>query len=62
MTEDRLLSTKEAAIFIGVRPQTMERWRYEGDHPLTYVRFNAKLIRYRMSDIISWIKAHEVSK
>lgn len=58
--DDRLLSTKQAAEFLSVKVQTMQVWRYNGGHPLPYIKFNNKLIRYRMSDLVDWVGKHEV--
>ncbi len=55
-----LLSTKEAAKFLGVAPQTLQLWRMDKTHPLPYVKFNTRLLRYRMTDLIAWVDRHVV--
>ncbi len=60
MTEDHLLSTKEAAAYLGIKPQTMERWRSEGITPFPYSKLNNKIIRYKMSDMAAWVDRHVI--
>ena len=53
-----LLTTTEAAAALGVKPQTMRKWRQTGAGPL-YIRFGGPFGRahYRRSDIDAWVDA-----
>ena len=55
---DRLLNTKEAARFIGVKPQTIERWRMN-DIRIPYIRIG-RAIRYRTEDLAAWLERKTV--
>jgi predicted DNA-binding transcriptional regulator AlpA len=56
--DDRLLTRKEAAEILGLQPQTLARWKWEGreDRPRE-VRVGSRAIRYRASDLLQWIAA-----
>lgn len=53
MTE--LLSTAEAAHYLGVHPTTLATWRTEGRGP-RYFKVGARKVRYRTDDIESWLE------
>jgi len=48
-SENRLVSGREAAAMLGLRPQTLAKWRMTGRH-LPVVRLG-RTIRYRLGDI-----------
>jgi len=50
-TYERLLSRKEIAHRWGVSTETVKRRSREGGE-LTPIRFNQRLVRYRMSDVL----------
>ena len=50
---------EEIAKFLLVAPKTMEAWRSRGGGP-PYVRVG-RLIRYRKSSVVAWLKSREVS-
>ena len=54
---DQLLSTQEAADYIGIKPGTLRKWRWHGTGP-SYVRLGrskrARVV-YRASDLTSWL-------
>lgn len=54
MTKAKLLSTREAAAFIGVEEQSLRRWRMNGIVKLPFVRIG-RLIRYSMKDLEAYI-------
>lgn len=56
--EDRLLTRKQAAELLGLQPQTLARWKWEGrkDRPQE-VRVGLRAVRYRTSDLVRWIAA-----
>ncbi len=51
---DPLLTTKEAAEYLGVTPRCAEAWRVRGGGP-PFVRISARAVRYRLSDLNHWI-------
>ena len=53
-----LLSTKDAAPRCGVKPPTMDQWRYLNKGP-RWIRVSARAIRYRPEDIDAWLAARE---
>ena len=56
MAEARMLTSKEAAELIGIKPATLRQWRYLGRGP-AYVKFGGDLGRcmYRRQDVDRWI-------
>ncbi len=52
---DSLVRQEEAAIILGVTPRCLENWRHRGGGP-SYVRISARCIRYRRSDLKSWVE------
>ncbi len=56
--EDRLLTRRQAAEILGLQPQTLARWKWEGreDRPQE-VRVGLRAVRYRASDLVRWIAA-----
>ncbi len=56
----RLLTQREAAIFLGgVSERSLERWRCIGFGP-PYLKFG-KFVRYRQADLSSWLASHLVT-
>ncbi|MEM7305031.1 MAG: helix-turn-helix domain-containing protein [Planctomycetota bacterium] len=49
-----LLTPKEAAVFLHISEAQLKGYRMEGTGP-RYVRINARVIRYRMRDLLAWI-------
>lgn len=58
---DYLLTTSEAARLLGLPPQTLVNWRCTGRYPLPFIRVG-RLIRYRVTDLNSWIENNVVVK
>jgi predicted DNA-binding transcriptional regulator AlpA len=55
----RLLSNNEAAACLGIKPQTLRRWRWEGTGP-SYVRLGNSVkskTAYRPADLEAWLKS-----
>ena len=48
-----LLDTTQAAKHLNIRPQTLNRWRHEGNGP-PFVKIGS-LVRYRQQDLSIWI-------
>lgn len=52
---DPLLTTKEAATYLGLKPCTLEKWRCQGIGP-EWERIGTKSIRYHLSALDACIK------
>ncbi|MDP3951163.1 AlpA family transcriptional regulator [Microbacterium sp.] len=54
-----LMDAKTTSIYLGVSMRTLEGWRARGIGP-KYVRLSAtKGVRYRMEDIVAWMRTRE---
>ena len=56
---DDLLTTKEAADFLGFHEQSLKRWRMHDEGP-RYLKLGARKIRYRRADLEAFVAAGEV--
>ena len=59
MERERLMTDIEASQFLGLKPQTLRNWRYEGKGP-KYLKFGNKSVRYRVNDLIEWAEERVV--
>lgn len=50
-----ILSTKEAAVILGIKPNTLEIWRIQGKSP-AYLKIG-KNVRYELSEIERFLDA-----
>jgi predicted DNA-binding transcriptional regulator AlpA len=50
---DVLLTEKEAAALLGLRPNTLNAWRNRATGP-KYLRIGRKAIRYRLLDVLAF--------
>ena len=57
---DKLLSSTEAAEILGIQPRTLEFWRQRGAVGPKFIRYSARCVRYRLSDLQAWVSAREV--
>ena len=55
----RLLDEQQASELIGVTPRALQAWRQKGRGP-SYVRISSRCVRYRLSDLNSWIDSHSM--
>lgn len=55
---DELLTAKQAAAFLKVKPGTLACWRTTKRYPLKYTRVG-KSIRYRLSDLQAFLAARD---
>lgn len=55
-----LLTTQEAAKFLGMSPGSLEVWRSEKRYSIPYVKVG-RLVRYRRSDLEAWLESRTVS-
>ncbi len=56
MDELKLLNRKQAADFLGVKPQTLASWACNRRYALPVVRIG-RTCRYRPADLMAWIAA-----
>ena len=52
--EDKLMTSKEVAEYLGVSEGTMYEYRALGTGP-TYIRLGGRLVRYHLSDVKAWL-------
>lgn len=55
MSEQLLVSPRDAAGLLDLSPRTLERWRQTGRGP-KFLRFGTR-VRYRIQDIEDWISS-----
>ncbi|WP_341930193.1 helix-turn-helix domain-containing protein [Methyloversatilis discipulorum] len=55
---EELLTAKQAAAFLKVKPGTLACWRTTKRYPLKYTRVG-KSIRYRLSDLQAFLAARD---
>ncbi|MGA7180898.1 MAG: helix-turn-helix domain-containing protein [Thiobacillaceae bacterium] len=55
--QDKLLTTKEAASFLGVSEAFLERDRWAGAR-VPFIRIGSRAVRYRLSDLEAYIGSH----
>ena len=53
-TQNKLLTTKQAADLLGLQPTTLEQWRWTGRGP-RFVKLN-RACRYRITDLESFME------
>jgi excisionase family DNA binding protein len=61
ITPNRLLSTKEAAEYLGLKPVTLNKWRCyatKGKPPWISL---GRTIRYSQEDLDEWIESNKTS-
>jgi excisionase family DNA binding protein len=63
MVQPEWLAPKQAAVYIGVSPKTLENWRSHKrrvtDGP-PFSRVSGRLVRYRRSDLDAWMERNKV--
>jgi predicted DNA-binding transcriptional regulator AlpA len=52
---NRLLDEKEAAMYLGFSPRSLQNWRVRGEGP-RFIKVSARSVRYRMPDLLAWIE------
>lgn len=56
LTQSGLLTTKQAADWLGYKPRMLEARRLKGDGPL-FIRISARAVRYRLEDLQNWVNS-----
>lgn len=54
-----LIDRKEAANYLGIKPQTIAAWACHGRYPLPYVKIGRRAM-YRQSDLDAFIERNVV--
>jgi hypothetical protein len=49
-----------AACFLGIKPQTLHKWRCQGRFKIPYIRIGS-LIAYRKSDLVNFLNSRVVN-
>jgi predicted DNA-binding transcriptional regulator AlpA len=55
---DRLITTAEVAILLGVAPRTLQAWRERHVGPAA-VHLSARVVRYRLGDVRAWLSKRQ---
>jgi hypothetical protein len=55
--EKPFLNTKEAAAWLGLAPNTLEKWRVQGGGPP--YRKHGRYVRYHLEDLTAWSEAQK---
>lgn len=54
-----MLSTAQAAHYIGVTKGCLDRWRLQGKGP-PWIRIGTRIIRYRIEDLDEWLRNNRI--
>ena len=57
---NELLNNEQTAAILGIKPNTLEIWRYKGKGP-NFIKFGdhpSSPVRYQRSRVMDWIEAH----
>ena len=54
--QENLLSTKEAAVYLGVSEAFLERDRWAGAR-VQYIKIGSRAVRYRLQDLENYIQS-----
>ncbi len=61
MSKPNLLTTKEAADYIHVAPETLSVWRSTGRHNLPYIKIG-KYVKYDEKDLLAFIEQRKFNR
>lgn len=56
-----LLNEQQAAEFLGVKPKTLQAWRYNQEGP-KYFEPRPRVIRYFKLDLLDWLEGNSQKK
>lgn len=54
-----LLSTEDAAIYLGISSRTLETWRCKQRYDIPYVKIGS-VVRYKISDLDDYIRKNTI--
>ncbi len=57
--QSNLLTTEEAAAYLGVKPRSLEVWRCVKRYGIPYVKVG-RLIKYRQSELDAWLASRTI--
>lgn len=60
LKNEGLLTTEQAADYLGVTPRTLEVWRCVKRHTIPYIKVG-RLVKYRQADLDAWLASRTVS-
>jgi hypothetical protein len=60
VSDDAILTPRQAADLLELTEATLAQWRYTGNHPLSFIRLNHQVVRYRLGDIQRFLQSHTV--
>lgn len=52
--DEMLMTEKELAEYLGLKPRTLQFWRLFGRGP-KFIKISSRLIRYRACDVQAWM-------
>ena len=55
-----LLTTKQAAEYLGISPATLDTWRCTKRNVIPYIKLGGRFVRYRQEDLDNFIEASTV--
>lgn len=56
--DTKLLDTKEAAEYLGLQSNTLEKWRHDGREDLKYIKVG-RMVRYKLEDLQEYISGNK---
>ncbi|AOJ87150.1 hypothetical protein WS87_10930 [Burkholderia sp. MSMB0856] len=54
-----VLTTDQAAVYLGIAPRTLEQWRSNRHQRIPFVKIGGR-VRYRLKDLDAWIASRVV--
>lgn len=58
---DRLLTTKQVSVILGIAVETLKKWRQRGKGP-KFVRLEGLTVRYLLSEILKYVSDQSVQE
>jgi excisionase family DNA binding protein len=55
--QEPFLTTREAATWLRLTPNTLEKWRVQGGGPA--YRKHGRYVRYHLEDLVAWSEANK---
>ncbi|MGD9638868.1 MAG: helix-turn-helix transcriptional regulator [Alphaproteobacteria bacterium] len=59
-SQEKLLTRKEAALFLGVKPSTLEAWATNKRYNLPMIKLGKRMVKYKLSDLIEFLEKRRV--